>query len=83
MILNNISFHINNSETIAILGGSGEGKTTILRLLMRLLKPDSGKILIDDEDITTKTEEQLRPIRRKFTIVFRMERFDSLTERKM
>lgn len=80
LILNNISFHINNSETIAILGGSGEGKTTILRLLMRLLKPDSGRILIDDEDITNKTEEQLRPIRRKFTIVFQDGAlFDSLT----
>ncbi|HEX3018670.1 MAG TPA: ATP-binding cassette domain-containing protein [Chitinispirillaceae bacterium] len=80
LILNNISFHVNSSENIAILGGSGEGKTTILRLLMRLLKPDCGRILIDGEDISDKTEEQLRPIRRKFTIVFQDGAlFDSLT----
>jgi phospholipid/cholesterol/gamma-HCH transport system ATP-binding protein len=70
IILNDLSFIINSNETVAILGGSGEGKTTILRLIMRLLLPDSGKILIDEDDISSKKEEELRTIRRKFSIVF-------------
>lgn len=80
LILNSISFEIHNSEHIAILGGSGEGKTTILRLILRLLKPDCGKILIDDEDISQKREQELKHIRQKFSIVFQDGAlFDSLT----
>jgi len=69
-ILKNISFSIDSSETVAILGGSGEGKTTILRLILRLLVPDSGRIIIAKQDISHKKEEQLTEIRRKFSIVF-------------
>lgn len=80
LILNSISFEIHNSEHIAILGGSGEGKTTILRLILRLLKPDCGKILVDDEDISHKKEQELKHIRQKFSIVFQDGAlFDSLT----
>jgi len=80
MILNDISFEINSTERVAILGGSGEGKTTILRLILRLLVPDSGRIIIDGEDITGKPEQQLRVVRRKFSIVFQDGAlFDSLT----
>lgn len=70
MILSNLSFSIDSSETVAILGGSGEGKTTILRLLLRLLVPDSGRIIIGDVDIVPKKEEDLTSIRRQFSIVF-------------
>lgn len=80
MILNDISFEINSTERVAILGGSGEGKTTILRLILRLLVPDNGRIIIDGEDITSKPEQQLRVVRRKFSIVFQDGAlFDSLT----
>lgn len=80
MILDDISFEINSTERVAILGGSGEGKTTILRLILRLLVPDSGRIIIDGEDITGKPEQQLRVVRRKFSIVFQDGAlFDSLT----
>lgn len=70
LILNDISFTVNSSEKVAILGGSGEGKTTILRLILRLLRPDSGRILIDGEDITRKEEDKLTSTRLKFSIVF-------------
>lgn len=78
-VLRDVSFSIDYHEKVAILGGSGEGKTTILKLIMGLLRPDSGKILIDGEDISSKTEEGLREIRMKFSIVFQEGAlFDSL-----
>jgi phospholipid/cholesterol/gamma-HCH transport system ATP-binding protein len=78
-VLRDTSFSIDFHEKVAVLGGSGEGKTTILKLIMGLLKPDSGRILIDGEDISTKTEDALREIRMKFSIVFQEGAlFDSL-----
>ncbi|MBM4325455.1 MAG: ATP-binding cassette domain-containing protein [Deltaproteobacteria bacterium] len=69
-ILNGLSLTIDESERVAILGGSGDGKTTILKLIIGLLRPDSGKILIDGEDIAEKTEVELRDIRIRFSMVF-------------
>jgi phospholipid/cholesterol/gamma-HCH transport system ATP-binding protein len=78
-VLRDISFSIDFHEEVAILGGSGEGKTTILKLIMGLLRSDSGKILIDGEDISAKTEDELRETRMKFSIVFQEGAlFDSL-----
>lgn len=78
-IIKNLSFSINFDERVAILGGSGEGKTTILKLIMGLIKPDSGRIKIDGEDITGKTEDELREVRMKFSLVFQEGAlFDSL-----
>lgn len=54
LVLNDLSFSVHEDERVAILGGSGDGKTTILKLIVGLLRPDSGKILIDGEDITEK-----------------------------
>jgi phospholipid/cholesterol/gamma-HCH transport system ATP-binding protein len=78
-VLEDINFSINSHERVAILGVSGEGKTTILRLILGLIRPDSGHIIIDGEDITSKTEDELRQVRRKFSIVFQEGAlFDSL-----
>lgn len=78
-IIKDLNFSINFDERVAILGGSGEGKTTILKLIIGLIKPDSGKIIIDGEDITNKTEDQLREVRMKFSLVFQEGAlFDSL-----
>ena len=78
-VLKDISFTINSPERIAILGESGEGKTTILRLILGLIRPDSGKIIIDGDDIANKTEDEFRKVRRKFSIVFQEGAlFDSL-----
>jgi len=80
LVLNDLSFSVHEDERVAILGGSGDGKTTILKLIIGLLRPDSGKILIDGEDITEKTEDELRDIRIKFSMVFQDGAlFDSLS----
>lgn len=69
-ILKGVSFKLLESERVAVLGGSGGGKTTILKLIVGLLKPDSGRILIDDVDITDLSEDELMEVRKKFSIVF-------------
>jgi len=80
LVLNDLSFSVHEDERVAILGGSGDGKTTILKLIIGLLRPDSGKVLIDGEDITEKTEDELRDIRIKFSMVFQDGAlFDSLS----
>ncbi len=82
-VLQGLSFSAQFSEKIAILGSSGEGKTTILRLLLGLLDPNSGSIVIDGTDITAVPESARRDIRTKFTIVFQEGAlFDSLSVRE-
>ncbi|PLT32930.1 ABC transporter ATP-binding protein [Bacillus sp. V5-8f] len=58
--LNNVSFHINNGETVALVGPTGAGKTTIINLLTRFYEPDSGRILIDGHDTRNVTRGSLR-----------------------
>jgi len=78
-VLKDISFTVSENERVAILGESGEGKTTILKLILGLIRPDAGKIIIDGEDIANKTEDELREVRMKFSIVFQEGAlFDSL-----
>ncbi len=79
LVIQDISFSIPAHERVAILGESGGGKTTILKLILGLIRPDSGKILIDEEDITQMSEEELRRVRMKFSLVFQEGAlFDSL-----
>jgi len=59
-VLKNISFTVNPGEVVALVGETGAGKTTIVNLLTRFYETDSGKILIDDHDITEITRESLR-----------------------
>lgn len=78
-VLKGVSFSIQFNERVALLGESGGGKTTILKLILGLIKPDRGRILIDGVDITELNEEELIPVRRKFSIVFQEGAlFDSL-----
>jgi len=79
-VLNGVSFGVEEGETFAILGPSGVGKTVTLTLAVGLLKPDSGRIIVDGEDITHMTERELAPVRRKMQLVFQSGAlFDSLT----
>jgi phospholipid/cholesterol/gamma-HCH transport system ATP-binding protein len=79
-ILNNLSFKVMKGETKIILGGSGSGKSTTIKLVLGLLKPDSGQILVDGEDITNYSEEQMTKVRRKIGMIFQEGAlFDSLS----
>src|SRR5215203_5912931 len=79
-ILDGVSFTIKRGETKLILGRSGGGKSTIIRLILGLLKPDSGQILIDGEDVTDYTEQEMIPVRQKIGMVFQEGAlFDSLS----
>lgn len=79
-ILNGVSFTVRRGETKIILGRSGGGKSTIIRLVLGLLKPDSGQILIGGEDITHNTETEMMPVRQKIGMVFQEGAlFDSLS----
>ncbi len=82
-ILDGISFQLSHGETKAIFGVAGSGKSTILKLALGLLKPDSGRITVLGEDITQMNEDQLFDLRRRVGIVFQESAlFDSLTVRE-
>ena len=79
-ILNGISFKVKRGETKIILGRSGGGKSTTIRLLLGLLKPDSGQIFVDGEDITAYSETKMMRVRQKMGMVFQEGAlFDSLS----
>lgn len=79
-ILNGVSFTVRRGETKIILGRSGGGKSTTIRLVLGLLKPDSGQILVDGEDITYYTEQEMMAVRQKMGMVFQEGAlFDSLS----
>lgn len=80
VILNNLSFKVMKGETKIILGGSGGGKSTIIKLVLGLLKPDEGRVLVDGEDITDYNEVQMMNVRKKIGMVFQEGAlFDSLS----
>ncbi len=75
-----VSFHVEAGETVAIVGESGTGKSTILKLILRLLVPTSGSVAIDGEDITHLTFEEALEVRQKMGMVFQgAALFDSMT----
>ena len=69
-VLRNLNLKILSGKTTVIMGGSGAGKTVLLKHIMGLLKPDSGKIFIKGEDVTSKTGEELDKLRLRFAMVF-------------
>jgi phospholipid/cholesterol/gamma-HCH transport system ATP-binding protein len=82
-VLKDVTFTIKRGETKIILGESGSGKSTILKLILGLIRPDSGQILIEGRDITTMTEPDLVKVRRDIGMVFQEGAlFDSLSVRE-
>jgi phospholipid/cholesterol/gamma-HCH transport system ATP-binding protein len=79
-VLEEISFAANEGETVVVVGESGTGKSTILKLILRLLVPDKGRVLIDGEDITHLSFEEALKVRQKMGMVFQgAALFDSMT----
>src|ERR671927_694418 len=80
VILNRLSFKVMKGETKIILGGSGGGKSTIIKLVLGLLKPDEGQVLVEGEDVTNYTEDQMMKVRKNIGMVFQEGAlFDSLS----
>ena len=78
-ILSDISLSIKKGEIAIILGPSGAGKSSILKIILGLWQPDSGKVLIDGENIANLSENEILPVRRRMGIVFQANAlFDSL-----
>jgi phospholipid/cholesterol/gamma-HCH transport system ATP-binding protein len=80
LVLDSVSFRIENGESVAIIGRSGSGKSVLLKHLIGLLQPDKGEVLIDGENIVPMNERQLLRVRRKFGMLFQSAAlFDSMT----
>ena len=80
VILNNISFKIEEGEKIAIIGQSGIGKSVLLKSIIGLLSPDEGDIFIDEQNINQISFKKLQKLRSKFGMVFQFGAlFDSMT----
>jgi len=69
-VLRGVNLEIQPGELAVIVGGSGSGKSVLLKHLVGLLKPDSGKIMIDGEDIVPHGERQMLQLRRRFGMIF-------------
>ena len=82
-VLQGVSFALEKGETLVIMGGSGSGKTVMLRLVAGLIRPDAGTIHVFGRSIEHLSEEELLPIRRRMGYVFQgAALFDSLSVRE-
>src|SRR3984957_14268426 len=82
-VLDDVSFTVNRGETLCILGRSGVGKSVSLRILMGFLKPQVGSVRVEGQEINAYTEEDMRAIRKRVTMVFQNGAlFDSMSVRE-
>ena len=79
-ILRDVSFHVSPGEALCVLGRSGTGKSVTLKLIMSLLKPDTGKIWIEEDEIANLQPHEISRVRRKIGFLFQdAALFDSVT----
>ena len=79
-VLVDVNFHVDAGQTLAIIGRSGVGKSVSLAHIMGFLKPDKGQVFVCYQDITNFSDAEMRPIRKRVTMVFQSGAlFDSLT----
>ena len=69
-VLRGVSFKVARGSTLCILGGSGGGKSTLLKVMIGALKPQRGRVLIEGDDICAMTDGELDSVRRKFGVMF-------------
>lgn len=78
-ILEDVNLSIEDGETMVILGASGSGKSTILRLIIGLIRPDAGEVLVDGKNVAEMDEDALNEARRHMGMVFQYSAlFDSM-----
>jgi phospholipid/cholesterol/gamma-HCH transport system ATP-binding protein len=83
LVLDGVSFEIFKGETKIIIGASGSGKSTILKLMAGLERPDEGTIFVHGQDITHLNEQELTAVRQRIGMVFQESAlFDSMTVRE-
>ncbi|MDN3512101.1 MAG: ABC transporter ATP-binding protein [Candidatus Jettenia sp.] len=79
-VLQGINLEVEKGQILALIGGSGTGKSVLLKLVIGLIKPDEGKILLDNQDISRLRGKSLKRLKERFGIVFQGGAlFDSLT----
>jgi phospholipid/cholesterol/gamma-HCH transport system ATP-binding protein len=69
-VLRDVTFDVRRGETLCILGGSGGGKSTLLKCMIRVLDPSSGRVIIDGEDTSSISDRDMDRVRRKFGVMF-------------
>jgi len=69
-VLDGITFEIRRGETMVVLGGSGSGKSVLIRHIIGLHRPDRGHVIVDGDDIVDYDEEELIPVRKKVAMLF-------------
>lgn len=83
VIYRGLNLHVDRGEALTIVGGSGVGKSVMLKMLIGLLKPDSGQILLDGNDIAGMSVAELTKVRQRIGMVFQgAALFDSLNVRE-
>ena len=79
-VLRGIDLAIEEGRTTVIIGGSGSGKSVLMKQMLGLMRPDRGKVIVDGEDITDYHERQMVHVRAKFGMVFQQAAlFDSMS----
>jgi phospholipid/cholesterol/gamma-HCH transport system ATP-binding protein len=79
-VFDDLSLNIEKGETITVIGGSGTGKSVMLKCLIGLMYPDRGEIIFDGTDVTQLSEQKFRDVRRRVAMVFQgAALFDSLS----
>lgn len=80
VVLDEVNFHVPRGKTTVIAGGSGQGKSVTLKLILGLMEVDSGQVLVDDQDVSLLRTSALRKLRTKFGVLFQGSAlFDSMT----
>jgi len=78
-VLRGVNLKVEKGDSVVVIGGSGSGKSVLLKHIIGLLKPDSGTVMIDSTDISQLDEEGLHDIRKKFGMLFQSAAlFDSM-----
>src|SRR6056297_3214045 len=69
-VFRDVSFSINEGQSVALIGANGAGKSTLLRCCVRLIEPDSGKVSLSGEDLSGKSGRALKKARNRVGFVF-------------